>query len=44
MLSTSLTVALTAVLSVAINVAVLWDSWREARKRLALQSPASRRA
>lgn len=29
-------VALTAVLSVAINVAVVWDSWRDAHKRLVL--------
>jgi uncharacterized membrane protein YfcA len=29
-------VVLTAVLSVAINVAVVWDSWRDARKRLVL--------
>jgi uncharacterized protein len=29
-------VVLTAVLSVAINVAVVWDSWRDAHKRLVL--------
>jgi uncharacterized membrane protein YfcA len=29
-------VMLAAVLSVAINVAVVWDSWRDARKRLVL--------